>query len=63
MHFESFDPKSGVVTISLSGACVDCDSATVTMRFMIKNVIMHYLPQVTDVVRLGVEDDFAGDGR
>jgi len=57
VHFESYDAESGVLTISLSGACVTCSSSTVTMRFMIKNVILHYVPEVTNVVRLGEEDD------
>ena len=57
IRYESFDPDSGVVTISLLGACVDCPSATITMRFMIKNLLMHYVPEVTNVVRLGVDDD------
>ena len=39
IKYEGFDPESGVVTISLLGACVDCPSATITMRFMIKNVL------------------------
>ena len=57
VHFESFDRDSGVLTIRLSGACVDCPSATMTMRFMINNVITHYVPEVTKVVRLGVPCD------
>ena len=82
IRYERYDPESGVVTISLLGACVDCPSATITMRFMIKNVptartlpalhnsraraqpagcaaqlLMHYCPEVTNVVRLGVDDD------
>jgi Fe-S cluster biogenesis protein NfuA len=57
VHFESFAPESGVVTISLSGACVNCSSSTVTLRFLIKNVILHYVPEATNVVRLGAEED------
>lgn len=59
VHFEGFEPESGVVTVSLSGACITCSSSTVTLRFMIKNVIMHYVPEVTNVVRLGEEEDDA----
>ena len=57
VHYNSMDPDNGVVVLELGGACVDCPSSTVTMRFMIKNVIMHYVPEVTDVVQLG-EDDY-----
>jgi Fe-S cluster biogenesis protein NfuA len=39
VHFESYNPETGVLTISLSGACVDCASSTITMRFMIRNVV------------------------
>lgn len=59
VHFESFEPESGVVAVSLSGACINCSSSTVTLRFMIKNVILHYVPEVTNVVRLGEEEDDA----
>merc|ERR1719272_2158684 len=53
VHYNHMDPDTGVVVLELAGACVDCPSSTVTMRFMIKNVIMHYVPEVTDVVQLG----------
>ena len=57
VHYSRMDSDTGVVVLELAGACVDCPSSTVTMRFMIKNVIMHYVPEVTDVVQLG-EDDY-----
>ena len=59
VHFEKFCHESGVLTISLSGACIDCPSSTITMRFMIKNCVMHYIPEVANVVRLGCEEDDA----
>jgi Fe-S cluster biogenesis protein NfuA len=59
VHFESFCHESGVLTIPLSGACIDCPSSTITMRFMIQNCVMHYVPEVTNVVRLGCEEDDA----
>ena len=58
-HFHSYDPDTGVVTVELAGACVDCSSSTVTLRFMIKNVVVHLVPEVTNVVRLGAEEDDA----
>ena len=34
----------------LKGACVDCPSSTVTLRFMIRNLLCHKFPgEVTDV--------------
>ena len=45
------------LALALAGACVDCASSTVTMRFMIKNVIMHQVPEVQDVVQEGQDDD------
>ena len=41
VHYERFDHDSGVLTISLSGACVDCPSSTITMRFMINNCVRY----------------------
>lgn len=57
VHYRGYDPATGVVTLALAGACVDCASSTVTMRFMIKNVIMHQVPEVQDVVQEGQDDD------
>ena len=57
VHYRGWDPETGVVTLALAGACIDCASSTVTMRFMIKNVIMHYVPEVEDVVQEGQDDD------
>ena len=57
VHFEGFEAESGVLRVSLSGACVGCPSSTLTMRFMIKNLVMHYVPEVRNVVRVGQEED------
>ncbi|EKX49478.1 hypothetical protein GUITHDRAFT_136139 [Guillardia theta CCMP2712] len=44
VQFRGF--KDGVVWLSLVGACTSCSSSTVTVRFMIRNLLMHYMDEV-----------------
>lgn len=57
VEFERFDPETGVVYVSLHGACVSCASSTVTLKFMIRKLLMHELDEVTDVERVDDDDD------
>ena len=52
---------TGHLTLRLVGACVSCASSTVTVRYMIKNVICHYVDGVTDVSAEEPPDDARGD--
>lgn len=45
------DEGSGVVTVALTGACVGCPGATVTMKAGIERIIKDRVPGVTAVVR------------
>lgn len=45
------DPVSGVVTVLLSGACVGCPGATVTMKAGIERIVKDRVPGVTAVVQ------------
>jgi len=49
VEYHGFDFASGIVKLALVGACSSCPSSTVTMRFMIKNLLCHYIPDVKDV--------------
>ena len=61
VQYKGFDKSTGVVQLQLYGACTSCPSSTVTMRFGIKNLLKHYIPEVTDVVPFDSDDD--GDDR
>eukprot|EP00944_MAST-04C_sp_MAST-4C-sp1_P015985 g15985.t1 len=41
--------SNGVVHLRMLGACISCPSSTVTVRFMIKNMLQHYFEEVKDV--------------
>ena len=42
--------EGGIARVRLKGACVDCPSSTVTLRFMIRNLLCHKFPgEVHDV--------------
>ena len=61
VEFVSFDHENGRLILRLVGACVSCASSTVTMRFMIKNVICHYVDEVREVSPAEPEDDERDD--
>lgn len=54
--FKAFDPDSGRVTLKMQGACSGCPSSSVTLKSGIENMLMHYIPEVKEVV----EDDPEG---
>jgi Fe-S cluster biogenesis protein NfuA len=60
VEYVSFDHDSGHLVLRLVGACVSCASSTVTVRFMIKNVVCHYVDAVKQV---SAADPEAGDER
>jgi Fe-S cluster biogenesis protein NfuA len=47
----------GVVYVSMVGACASCSSSTVTVRFMMKNLLTHYIEEVKDVRSIGEDED------
>ena len=50
INFHSFDEPSGVVTVTLQGACSGCPSSTVTLKAGIENLLKNMLPEVKEVV-------------
>ncbi len=59
VEYKRDDPPSslGIVRLALVGACASCPSSTVTVRFQIKNLLIHYMPDhVRDVERVGDEE-------
>lgn len=48
--YKGFDPDSGTVTLKMMGACSGCPSSSVTLKSGIENMLMHYIPEVKQVV-------------
>ncbi len=47
--FHRFDAESGVVHLSMRGACAGCPSSTMTLKAGIENMLKAYVPEVTAV--------------
>jgi Fe-S cluster biogenesis protein NfuA len=45
--FESFE--SGIVYLTMRGACAGCPSSTATLKMGIENMLRHYIPEVVEV--------------
>eukprot|EP00996_Jenningsia_fusiforme_P004963 NODE_5852_length_632_cov_19.336192_g5455_i0.p1 GENE.NODE_5852_length_632_cov_19.336192_g5455_i0~~NODE_5852_length_632_cov_19.336192_g5455_i0.p1 ORF type:complete len:177 (-),score=38.74 NODE_5852_length_632_cov_19.336192_g5455_i0:74-604(-) len=51
---------NGVVYVQLQGACESCSSSTITLKAGIERILMHWLPEITEVVGLdqGQADEY-----
>jgi Fe-S cluster biogenesis protein NfuA len=47
--FRSFDAATGVVHLTMRGACAGCPSSTQTLKMGIENMLRTYVPEVTAV--------------
>lgn len=47
--FRHYEPRTGVVYLSMRGACAGCPSSELTLRSGIENLFKHYVPAVTKV--------------
>jgi Fe-S cluster biogenesis protein NfuA len=47
--FKRFDVATGVVHLSMRGACSGCPSSTATLKNGVENLLRHYVPEVTAV--------------
>eukprot|EP00571_Detonula_confervacea_P000479 CAMPEP_0172314674 /NCGR_PEP_ID=MMETSP1058-20130122/23098_1 /TAXON_ID=83371 /ORGANISM="Detonula confervacea, Strain CCMP 353" /LENGTH=356 /DNA_ID=CAMNT_0013028603 /DNA_START=26 /DNA_END=1096 /DNA_ORIENTATION=+ len=61
IRYVGFEESTGIVTVQLAGSCVGCPSSSVTLKNGVENMLMHYIPEVTNVVSLEEEED-DGDG-
>lgn len=41
--------EDGVVSVELIGACAGCPCAGMTMEHAVKETLVHFLPEITDV--------------
>lgn len=47
--FHRFEPDTGIVHLSMRGACAGCPSSTLTLKQGIENMLRAYVPEVTSV--------------
>ncbi len=47
--FKRFDVETGVVHLTMHGACSGCPSSTATLKQGVENLLRHYVPEVTAV--------------
>lgn len=47
--FQRFDAETGIVHLSMRGACAGCPSSTLTLKQGIENMLRTYVPEVTAV--------------
>lgn len=47
--FRRFDVDTGIVHLSMRGACSGCPSSAMTLKQGVENLLRHYVPEVTAV--------------
>lgn len=47
--FKRFDVETGIVHLTMRGACSGCPSSTLTLKQGVENLLRHYVPEVTTV--------------
>lgn len=52
VEFVSFDQKTGIVKVKLTGACGGCPMATMTLKNGIERFLKEALPQVSSVEKV-----------
>lgn len=50
IKFESFDEKSGLVTVTLFGACIGCPASAITLQHGVLARLKEEFPEVKNVV-------------
>uniref|UniRef100_A0A061SJI6 Nifu-like protein mitochondrial-like n=1 Tax=Tetraselmis sp. GSL018 TaxID=582737 RepID=A0A061SJI6_9CHLO len=60
--FKSFDPDTGIVMLKMKGACSGCPSSSVTLKSGVENMLMHYIPEVKQVVEDESLDEAEAEG-
>ena len=49
IDFHDYDDESGIVYLSMQGACAGCPSSTATLKMGIENMLKQYVPEVAAV--------------
>lgn len=50
VKFVDFDMDNGHVELMLSGSCSGCAGSSMTLKYGIENLLMHYIPEVKGVI-------------
>ncbi|MBM3918904.1 MAG: NifU family protein [Sphingomonadales bacterium] len=50
IRYKSWDPITGIVSVTLQGSCSGCPSSTITLKAGIENLLKRMLPEVKEVV-------------
>lgn len=50
VKFMDFDTDTGMVELMLSGSCSGCAGSSMTLKYGIENLLMHYIPEVKGVM-------------
>eukprot|EP00877_Chromochloris_zofingiensis_P012698 jgi/Chrzof1/7682/Cz02g32230.t1 len=48
--YQGFEEDTGTVILKMMGACSGCPSSAVTLKSGIENMLMHYIPEVRQVI-------------
>jgi Fe-S cluster biogenesis protein NfuA len=59
--FDNFDSAEGTLWVRMEGACENCASSTVTLRFKVLSAMKHYCPEVVAVKRVDLDEDSDSD--
>ncbi|HPE49646.1 MAG TPA: NifU family protein [Hyphomonas sp.] len=51
--FHRFEPETGIVHLTMRGACAGCPSSTMTLKQGIEHMLKTYVPEVTAVEAVG----------
>lgn len=51
--FKHYEPRTGVVFLSLHGSCQGCPSSMMTLKSGVENLLKHYVPEVVKVEAVG----------
>ena len=55
--YQRFDEEAGVVLLQMQGSCSGCPSSSVTLKSGIENMLMHYIPEVSEVRAITEEEE------
>jgi len=61
IFYKGFDVDTGVVSVQLAGSCVGCPSSSVTLRNGVEKMLMHYIPEVTGIENVELEEEPSED--
>tara|TARA_Y100000991_G_C21955959_1_gene342079 strand:+ start:513 stop:1394 length:882 start_codon:yes stop_codon:yes gene_type:complete len=49
ISYVGFDTNQRIVYVKLLGACIECPSSSMTLKYGVENMLKHYIPEITSV--------------